>query len=164
MDLTPEQKQSVRQWAAEGCGLAEIQKRLASQFGLSPTYMDVRFLIIDMGITLREKAVSKASGFSALDKATAKPDTGGADLSAGDDGEAWSGPPSPVKVSVDRVTKAGTLVSGTVTFSDGVTAAWSLDQLGRLAVQPGKAGYTPKRADIQAFQEELRSVLERRGF
>ena len=48
-----------------------------------------------------------------------------------------------VSVEMDRVTKPGTLVSGTVTFSDGTHAAWSLDQLGRLALDAKEPGYQP---------------------
>ena len=54
--------------------------------------------------------------------------------------------------------------SGTVRFSDGVTAAWMLDQHGRLALDVGKKKYSPSEQDVAAFQVELRSILEKQGF
>jgi hypothetical protein len=69
-----------------------------------------------------------------------------------------------VSVEVDRVTKPGAVVSGTVSFSDGTHATWMLDQLGRLALDAGTPDYRPSEADLQAFQKELKSALERRGF
>jgi hypothetical protein len=69
-----------------------------------------------------------------------------------------------VSVDLDRVVKPGSLVSGRVTFSDGVSAGWSLDQLGRLALETSQPGYRPGREDLEAFQVELRRVLEKKGF
>ena len=69
-----------------------------------------------------------------------------------------------MRVTVDRVMKAGSLASGTVVFSDGVSASWMLDQMGRLAVQAGKPDYRPSEQDLAAFQDELRAALETQGF
>ena len=56
MDLSGEQTDAVRQWIRSGAGISEVQKRLASDFGISMTYMDVRFLIDDLGEDLKEPA------------------------------------------------------------------------------------------------------------
>jgi hypothetical protein len=69
-----------------------------------------------------------------------------------------------VTVEVSRLAKPGAIVSGSVTFSDGVTATWSLDQFGRLGLAPAKQGYRPSEADVGAFQLELRRVLSAKGF
>jgi hypothetical protein len=71
--------------------------------------------------------------------------------------------PGGVTVDVDRLTKPGALASGTVRFSDGVSAAWSLDQMGRLGLSATTPGYKPSEGDIVAFQQELRSALEKMG-
>ena len=80
------------------------------------------------------------------------------------------GPDSPdsggtggVAVTLDRIVKPGSVVSGTVRFSDGVSASWMLDQLGRLALDAGKPNYRPSPEDVQAFQVELRNLLQSRG-
>jgi len=68
-----------------------------------------------------------------------------------------------VAVTLDRIVKPGSVVSGTVRFSDGVNASWMLDQVGRLAIDAGKPNYRPNPEDVQAFQMELRNLLQSRG-
>src|SRR5208283_3276240 len=53
MSLSPEQTQAVASWVAAGDSLAVIQKRLFEQFQVSMTYMDVRFLVDDLGLELK---------------------------------------------------------------------------------------------------------------
>ena len=67
-------------------------------------------------------------------------------------------------MELDRVVKAGAIASGSVTFSDGQAALWTLDQMGRLGLTSGKAGYRPSQEDLQAFQHELTRLLQSRGF
>jgi hypothetical protein len=55
-------------------------------------------------------------------------------------------------------------VSGKVTFSDGNSAAWHLDQMGRLGLSPQQAGYRPPAADLQQFQAALEQELAKMGF
>ena len=55
MELTREQKQTIETWIKEGNGLSEIQKKITSEMGISMTYMDVRLLVIDMGLKVKEK-------------------------------------------------------------------------------------------------------------
>ncbi len=81
-------------------------------------------------------------------------------------------PPGPVpgagggKVSVamDAITRPGALASGKVTFSDGQTADWQMDQYGRLGVAPKTPGYKPNQADVASFQAELEAALARLGY
>ena len=56
MTLTPEQKQSVAAWVAAGDNLSAVQKKLAEQFKLSLTYRDVRFLVDDLNLELKDPA------------------------------------------------------------------------------------------------------------
>ena len=69
-----------------------------------------------------------------------------------------------VSVEVDRLIKPGAIVSGTVTFSDGVSATWMLDQLGRLAIDPSQPGYRPSDADNEAFVRALQAEIAKKGF
>ena len=71
-----------------------------------------------------------------------------------------------VTVSVDKVTLLpGAIASGSVTFSDGVTGKWIVDQQGRPGfTEVSQPGYRPKPADAQAFMQELSMALQRRGF
>ena len=52
---------------------------------------------------------------------------------------------------------------GKVTFSDGKTVAWYIDQLGRLGLNPDEEGYSPAQEDLAVFQNELRNVLSKQG-
>ncbi len=159
MELTDEQKQRVREWVEEGCGLSELQRRLDSELGVKLTYMDVRFLIIDLGLQLQEEKEKVEPPAPAQDDASAT-SRGGAPVAPPDPLGASAG---GVTVELDRIVRPGSVVSGTVTFSDGVTANWWLDQLGRLGLDAGEAGYSPSPEDVQAFQEELRNALSKRG-
>jgi hypothetical protein len=66
-------------------------------------------------------------------------------------------------VTLDQLAKPGAIVSGKVTFSDGQSADWYLDQTGRLGVVPKQPGYKPSPADVQQFQVALQSELARMG-
>ena len=57
MKLDDEQKQKVSGWIEEGLKLSEIQDKLNSEFGFRMTYMEVRFLIDDLGVKLKDKPV-----------------------------------------------------------------------------------------------------------
>ena len=56
------------------------------------------------------------------------------------------------------------MVSGKVNFSDGKSADWYLDQMGRLGLVPKEQGYKPSEEDLMDFQTELQSELAKLGF
>jgi len=202
MTLTPEQQQAVAGWVTAGDNLSAIQKKLSEQFQVSMTYRDVRFLVDDLNLALKDPApkvdtsdVSKTpaptpgaqsatapnaerggkKGF--LDKAKEK-----LGLSKDDAGEVEPEdaaaepmdeelddlPPAGgnVSVEVDKVTLIpGAVASGTVTFSDGVTGKWIVDQYGRPGfTEVSQPGYRPTPQDGQAFMRELSRSLQQRGF
>jgi hypothetical protein len=68
-----------------------------------------------------------------------------------------------VSVTLDTVTRAGAMASGHVRFSDGQSAAWYLDQFGRLGLVPQQQGYKPTPADVESFQRALERELSRLG-
>jgi hypothetical protein len=173
MTLTPEQKKSVSEWVAAGDNLYAVQKKLADQFKVSMTYMDVRFLVDDLNLELKDPA-PKADA-SDLSKGTAaKPDAEKAGLAdsstvkAGpgtDDGEPIAEEAAPggaVSVAVDKVSlNPNALASGTVKFPDGVTGRWMVDHQGRPGItEVSRPGYRPSPADAQAFMQELSQALQ----
>ena len=164
MQINDEQKKLVTEWVKEGCGLSEIQRRLADQLKLTMTYIDVRFLVIELGLNIKEqkKPVAPVDLKAAPAAAAPPPGPGDADMDAFEPEPAMGG---NVAVEVDRVVRAGAVVSGTVTFSDGVHAAWSLDQTGRLALATSDhTEYRPTQADAQAFQQAVVRELRKRGY
>ena len=174
MKLDDAQKQKVGQWIEEGLKLSEIQDKLNKEFGLSMTYMEVRFLIDDLGVKLKDKPKEAPPAPPAPPLAQpphpleAKAPPGGKQppglqpLGAEDELPAGAG--AGVAVTVDQVTRPGSLVSGKVTFSDGKTADWYLDQMGRLGLAPKEQGYKPSQEDLMEFQMELQNELARLGF
>ena len=192
MTLTPEQKQAVSSWVAAGDNLSAIQKKLTEQFKISITYRDVRFLVDDLNLALKDPApkidttdVTKAQpakpvapaaekkGF--FDKAKEKLGLGKDEAAAGEEDLANEEefvddlPPAGagnVSIGVDKVTLIpGALASGTVTFSDGVTGKWVVDQYGRPGFsEVSQPNYRPTPADAQAFVRELSAALQKRGF
>src|SRR5687767_5437564 len=195
MNLTPEQKQAVASWVAAGDNLSAVQKKLSEQFQVSLTYRDVRFLVDDLNLELKDAAPKvDASDVTkgAAPKPAAAPEAKGAPADKKgffdkakeklglakdepaveedevleeelDDIPAGGG---NVSVAVDKVTLIpGALASGTVTFSDGVTGKWIVDQYGRPGfTEVSQPGYRPSPADGQAFMRELSAQLQRRGF
>lgn len=195
MSLTPEQKAAVSTWIASGDNISAVQKKLIEQFKLSMTYRDVRFLIDDLNLELKDPApkvdtsdVSKTPPPAAkpaaekpvekkslLEKAKEKlglakdepledelpPEDAEADLA-----DALPPTGSAVTVTVDKVTLIpGALAGGTVTFSDGVTGKWIIDQQYRPGfTEISQPGYRPSPADAQAFMQELSHQLQSRGF
>lgn len=155
MQFNDHQKDSVRQWVAEGCGLTEIQKRLNDEFKLSVTFLDLRFLVLDLGLVIKEQSKNTSAGLDLAKAAPVQPDAESSEMAPDNAGG--------VAVTLDRIVKPGSVVSGTVRFSDGVSATWMLDQLGRLALDTGKPNYRPSPEDVQAFQGELRNLLQSRG-
>lgn len=189
MPLSPEQSKIVASWVAAGDSLSAIQQKLSDQFKISMTYMDVRFLVDDLGLELKNAAKSTPDSKVDLSKghpsASAQPEkkTGLLDklkkaVGAGAPVEAEDAVDAPetvdeldddpgaggVKVEVDRLVRPGAVVSGSVTFSDGTTGKWALDQLGRLMLDTGKKGYQPPAEDVQEFQQQLSAQLQRQGF
>jgi len=170
-ELTQEQKQQVAQWAKEGARLADIQKRIREDLGINMTYMEVRLLVIELGVALKDAVRPSKSpppsppplpGKAERDVPGEAADVDD-DWPAGGQGDA-AGLPSSVHVDVDRITKPGSLVSGSVNFSDGTKATWALDQFGRLMLGGTKPGYKPPQQDLMEFQVQLRKLLETRGY
>jgi hypothetical protein len=170
MNLDEAKKQTVAAWIAEGLKLSEIQKRLESELGIKMTYMEVRFLLDDLKVIPKDpipapppKPIGPAQ--SAKNEAAAELEDSDALEDELPGPEMESGPGSGnVKVTLDKITKPGSVVSGSVTFSDGKQAGWSLDQFGRLGMAPAEKGYRPPPADVQEFQLALQSELAKLGY
>jgi len=139
--LTPEQKNALKQWAAEGATLSDLQRHLKDDFGHVATYMDARFLILDLGIELIEEPKVEPKKEEKLSPV----------------------PTGTVTTTMDNITLPGALVSGKVTFSDGETAVWMLDQSGRPGLEPDTDGYRPTPQDVKEFQLQLRDLIQKSG-
>ena len=54
MTLTDEQKANVATWLESGAGLSDVQKRLREEFEVSLTYLETRFLVDDLKISIKD--------------------------------------------------------------------------------------------------------------
>ena len=146
---TDEQKREVARWINEGVGLSDIQKRLSEEFGITLTYMDVRFLIDDLDLTIQDEDEPEPE----------KPEPEAEAPEADPDADLLGS----VSVTVDKVTRPGVMASGTATFSDGVNSPWYLDQFGRLGLTPKDEAYKPSDEDLAEFQKQLQAELQKSG-
>lgn len=71
MNLNESQKQTIAQWVDSGTMLAEIQTKIAEEFGISMTYMDVRFLVDDLNLELKDAVPAKTASPEAVPESTA---------------------------------------------------------------------------------------------
>jgi len=177
MELTDQQRQSVKGWLAAGASLSDVQKNLKNEFGIAVTYMDVRLMVLEIGAEVKDKPEPKSVEPSVAPPPAPHPapspeDDPYADEDAFDDGAAGDPPPADggagdavgVSVSLDRVMRPGAMVSGDVTFSDGGKGKWLIDQYGRFGLDPATPGYRPSQSDLQIFQMKLREELRRHGY
>lgn len=150
MQLTDEQKQEVSQWITDGAKLSEVQQRLAEEFGIRMTYMEARFLVDDLKLVPQEKAEPEEKTADAPLEPEAELEEPEASLGG-------------VQLSVDKIVRPGALISGRVTFSDGMQAEWSLDRAGRFGLMPTQEGYRPSQADLTEFRKALETALAKQG-
>ncbi len=182
MQVTEDQKQAIGEWIQSGADLSKIQQNLKEEFGLSLTYLDTRFLLGDLGLEVRqeeeeeeeeeetdpEESISEEQDLSAIsneEEPEAKseeeePLPEDLEEEAGDENETRT---TNVNLTVDSLTQPQCVISGKVTFSDDKGAAWYIDQLGRLGLNPDEEGYNPTQKDLAVFQIELRNVLSKEG-
>jgi hypothetical protein len=167
MNLDDAQRQKVTEWIAQGLKLSDIQTRLASELAISMTYMEVRLLVDDLKLTPKD-AEPRRPIEPMLSSAVVPPSAGARSPAeqvgaAAPKPGAVGGGAGSVSISVDQITRPGAVVSGKVTFSDGNTAAWQIDQMGQLGLIPSKSGYRPPATDVQPFQMALEEELSKLG-
>ena len=191
MKLTDEQKAAVAAWFAGGASLDEIQKRIAAEFGVHVTYLDLRLFVADLpqpkevvedaeagvpsadggGVGTRrptngdaeQSGVAPAEGDAEFGEEAGVPpaDGGGVGARRPTDGDAEDA--GSVTVSLDPITPAGVMAAGGVTFSDGTSGKWYLDRYGRLGLSGMCEGYRPSPEDGALFQSRLVELLQSKG-
>lgn len=154
MNLTQEQQDQVRGWASAGANLSEIQSRLAEEFSITLSYMDTRFLVIDLNAQLKDKQVP-------VEKKPVEP-------SAEDEADALESEPLPadgdVSVEISPIARPGFALTGSVVFSEGTKAEWGFTNDGRFSLDPETAGYRPTAEDLRKFQTKLKELCSAQGY
>lgn len=136
--FSQEQIQQLQQWVKEIQSVSELQTRINEKFNTHLTYLEVRFLLDDLQLELKKKEIKVQEKQEQIPATQME---------------------EAVSLQVDPVTRPGMIFNGSVRFSDGQTASWGLDQLGRISLKPNQADYKPNQADIAQFQELLQQKL-----
>lgn len=174
MKLSDSQAQAVKQWVSDGANIAQVQKALSEKFGIDMKYIDVRFLIDDIGAEVKNKPEPAVAAEPPADSEIPSDSLGGeteefAEEAPSEDAEADASIPADsaaepsgnVRVTMSPIQRPGTLAGGDVEFSDGGKAEWVLDQQGRLGLIPATKGYNPPPADIPSFQKKLQEIFSK---
>lgn len=176
MELSDQQRQAVREWVAAGASLSVVQQNLKREFGITLTYIDTRLLVLEIGAEVQDKPEPKPPKEVAPKQAEPQAEDPYAEEFEEDEAGAPAeatvpAEPQPdgsaaakVTLTLDRLVVPGAMVSGSVTFSDGVKARWLIDQHGRFGLDAETPGYRPSNPDLQAFQMQLRTELQRHGY
>lgn len=154
MQLNEEQKNKVAEWIEAGLSLSDIQDKMGAQWNLRMTYMEARMLVADLQLLPKDLAVPAAEKSPEPSPTSELSEEEGAQPLA----------PGAVSVTTDTLARPGAMISGRVTFSDGLTGMWHLDQFGRFNLMPPTPGYKPSEEDIQKIQPLLDRELARAGF
>ena len=177
MQLSEDQKKAIGEWIQAGADLNKIQQNLKEEFELKLTYLDTRFLLGDLGLEIieeeeeeEEEEIDSNQPEEKLDPAIPnekesdfqEQESLSEDHEEGKDNESEN-ETTNVNLTVDSLTQPQCIISGKVNFSDGKGAAWYIDQLGRLGLNPDEEGYSPSQEDLAVFQIELRKVLSKQG-
>lgn len=177
MELTDTQREAVASWFADGASLDEIQKRIKSEFGVHLTYLDVRLLVAELPQPEETEAGGREDKTNktpktprteplGMDSGTEEPlgvdDGSGEPIDEAQDSNEAQAVSAPT-VTIDALMLPGTIASGDVTFSDGKTGKWYLDQMGRLGLGNLPEGYRPSPTDAALFQQQLMGLLQARG-
>ena len=167
MNLDEAQRSKVAEWIGQGLKLAEIQNRLISELKVTLTYMEVRMLVDDLKLTPKDpepaKPIEPALPGAIMPPAAGMPSPADRPGAAAAKPVPPAGGPGRVSLAVDQLTRPGAVVSGKVTFSDGNTAGWQIDQTGRLGLIPPQPGYRPPASDVEPFQAALEAELSKLG-
>ena len=178
MQVTEDQKKTIGEWIQSGADLGKIQQSLKEEFGLNLTYLDTRFLLGDLGLeVIQEKEQEVTDPEESISEEKDSSEISNEEDPESKSKEKESLPASPkkeefnenenqtanVNLTVDSLTQPQCVISGKVTFSDGKGAAWYIDQIGRLGLNPDEEGYNPTQDDLAVFQSELRDVLSKQG-
>ena len=163
--LSEEQIAKIQAWADAGTELSEIQKLLGTELNVGATYLETRFLLDDLGIEIHVEPEPEPGPEPEPELGEVP---GAAPDSEDDPGAEQAEDPgldnaADASVTIDTVQRPGAIVSGRVTFDGGESAAWWLDQMGRLGMDSDNSEFKPSEPQLMIFQRELQRVIQEKG-
>ena len=161
MNLSDEQKSIIAERLNDGASIADIQSLITNEFDVAATYMETRFLIDDLNLELQDQErVSADLSPPTNSSASSSGGSGGILDQSGAKTKQAAASGGGVTVDIDSIKRPGTALSGSVTFSDGVSTKWYVDPMGRLGLDPDQPNYQPSQEDIETFQMELQAKMQ----
>lgn len=142
MKLTEDQIAFVKQSINDGADISEVQSALSSKFNIHLTYIDTRLLIDDLELELHAGNDEQHADIPTISSENIEDEDC-----------------SKVRVDVDSVVRPGAMLNGSVVFSDGKKASWSIDNFGRLSIKPEMQGYRPTESDLVEFQKIIQEKI-----
>lgn len=166
MDITDEQKNTITEWVRQGEDLSHIQSLLKDELNINITYVETRFLLADLGLEPGDETEEEQEVTAEVEESSSPAEEPSSPVDEVDKPADDIPPPvdqeidggGNVTVTVDGLMKPGAVISGKVTFSDGESASWLIDQMGQLRLDPETENYRPSAEDIQKFQMELQKA------
>ena len=157
----------MAQALAEGKSLSEIQTLVNNEFSLNMTYMDIRIIASTLDVDWQKvsPAPQKAEPAPPASDPEAAVEEESAPADAAGEEEEDEMPPLPqpsgkTQIDFSKLARPGMMVSGSVTFANGSTAEWFLDNMGRLGLE-NLNGDQPSQEDVQDFQITLQHELRK---
>ena len=160
--LSEEQIAKIQEWADAGTDLSDIQKLLGSELDVRVTYLETRFLLDDLGIEIAKEPEPEPEP-EVEEAPEAAGEEGPGDPEADLPAESALDGAATATVTIDTVQRPGAIVSGRVTFDGGESAAWWLDQMGRLGMDTDNTDFKPSESQLMEFQRELQRAIQEKG-
>jgi len=148
-----ERNELIASKLGEGMSLSDVQQLLAREYGIRMTYLELRLLAAELPV---KWAQPEASTKPESVKATVIDDED-------EDEDEDDLPPTHTTVTISKLVRPGTAMSGDVVFASGAKAEWFLDATGRLGLSPAAGGARPTQEDLREFQIELQRKLSGMG-
>ncbi|MBR7107075.1 MAG: hypothetical protein IKC89_01535 [Lentisphaeria bacterium] len=153
---------------ADGITLSEIQSLVNAEFKQNMTYMDIRIMASELEVDWKKfdpekkvEAPAEAGAAPAENVAPAEADSAEDAAPAENTAAAPEMPDlSDTVIEVSKIARPGMMFSGSVTFANGATAEWFLDNMGRLGLDDLQ-GENPSEEDVRKFQIALQLELRK---
>lgn len=137
--LSSEQKEQITTWVDEGLDLNLLQKAINEAWEMRLTFMEVRFLVLDLGLTIKTPAASepKPAPVSGASMPTPPP-VSGVGSSASGMSAGWGMPTSSSPMgSMDTMGMGGASMTGTPTHKSVPPSSMPMPGSAPAASMPG---------------------------
>lgn len=134
-------KKIVSKLLKEGESLGNILKILDTEYKHEMTFLELRLLASEL----------EDIDWTEHEESDPEPEDDKAEEAEDEDTD------GKTVVEINKLTRPGVAMHGSVKFASGAKADWVLDQMGRLGLEKSEGQPSPE--DLEAFQQELQKML-----